>query len=112
MGQIFLNNHGNGHTYCVPPFGSTMIDGEQFTVYFNPDSGATLNDVRAYDSYDYPITLPSIVNNEMTMNFRTAWRNMYLSVYYSGSEPPPTHISFMTLICLLASKKKRRRYVR
>lgn len=89
MGQIFLNDHGNGYTYCVPPFGSTLVDGEQFTVYFNPDAGATLDDVRAYDSYDYPIALPSIVNNEMTMTFRTAWSNMYLSVYYSGSTPPP-----------------------
>lgn len=88
MGQIFLNDNGNGYTYCVPPFGTSLSDGESFTVYFNPDPGETLNDVKAFDSHDYSIALPPVVNNRFTMTFRSSWNNMYLDVYYSGSTPP------------------------
>lgn len=113
MGKIFLNNNGNGYTYCVPPFGIELANNESFTVYFNPDAGATLDDVRAYDSYDFPIALPAITNNSLTMTFRTSWRNMYLEVYYSGSPTPPppppvTHFDLVTLL-LLTNKKLRKK---
>ena len=91
MGQIYLNNNGDGFTYCIPPFGTELANGESFTVHFMPDQGATIDAVFATDSYDYSIGLPEIVNNEFTMTFRSIWRNMYLEVYYSGSPtPPPT----------------------
>lgn len=109
MGQIFLNNHGNGYTYCVPPFGYDFANGEAFTIYFNPDAGATLDRVIASDSYDYSIALPAVVDNKISMNFRTSWHNMYLEVYYSGSPTPPPpppapHFDIMNLI--LFSKKR------
>lgn len=116
MGKIFLNNFGNGSTYGAPPFGIDLSNNEQFTIYFAPSGGATLDDVRAYDSYDFPIALPAVSNNMITMNFRSAWGNMYLDVYYSGSPtppppPPPTHFDILTLI-LLKRKSVRKKVFR
>lgn len=87
MAQVFLNDNGNGYTTtdALPP----MLDGETFTITFHPDPGESLLDVRAFDSYDFPVALPAVVNNEITMNFRTAWNNLYVDIYYSGSTPPP-----------------------
>lgn len=115
MGKIFLNNMGNGSTYCAPPFGIDLSNNEQFTIYFAPDGGATLDDVRAYDSYDFPIALPAVSNNMISMTFRSAWGNMYLDVYYSGSPTPPppqpTHFDILTLI-LLKRKSIRKKVFR
>ena len=113
MGEIYLNNNGDGYTYCIPAFGTNLSNGESFTVYFNPDAGATIDAVFATDSYDYSIALPQIVNNQFTMNWRNIWRNMYLEVYYSGSPtPPPTppapRFDIMTLILLKKRLKNRR----
>lgn len=86
MAQIFFNVFGNG-TYWTdanPP----MVDGEWFTVRFIPDGDAELLTVQAYDSYDYGIALPPIVDNELSMQFRTIWGNMYMDIYFSGSTPP------------------------
>lgn len=87
MAEVFLNDHGGGYTTCdaLPP----MVDGESFTIHFYPDADAELLDVRAFDSHDYSVALPSVVNNEITMQFRSAWGNLYVDVYYSGSTPPP-----------------------
>ena len=111
MGVIYLNNNGNGYTYCVPPFGTTLANNESFTIYFNPDAGETLDDVRAFDSFDYPIALPSVVNNTITMNFRSSWRNMYLDVYYSGStppSPPAPKFDIKTLVLLLNKRRRKK----
>ena len=110
MGQIFLNINGNGNAYVVPPAGDPMVDGEQFTIYFIPDGGATLDDVRAFDSHDYPVALPPITNNQLTMNFRSAWNNLYVDIYFSGSTPPGPG-GFPTWL-LFKFRKKRKRYVK
>ena len=49
MGQIYLNNNGDGYTYCIPPFGTQLANGESFTVHFMPDQGATIDAVFATD---------------------------------------------------------------
>lgn len=90
MGKVFLNDSGNGHSYCVPPAGEELVNGESFTIYFVPDGGAILDDVRAFDSHDYSVALPAITNNQLTMNFRSGWGNLYVDVYFSGSPTPPT----------------------
>lgn len=109
MGNVYLNPQGNGYAYVDNP---TPDGGERFTIHCIPDPGERLEDVRAFDSYDNPVAIP--VAQTISMIYRDDWRSLYVDIYFSGSEPPPgpTHISLMTLICLLTSKKKRRRYVR
>lgn len=87
MAEVFLNVFGNGtaSTDALPP----MVEGETFTMTFTPDAGETLDNVRAYDSHDYSVALPTVVNNEITMTWRSAWGNLYVDVYFSGSTPPP-----------------------
>lgn len=86
MAEVLLNVQGNGMaiTDALPP----MVDGEQFTITFTPDPGEELLDVRAFDSHDYAVALPPVVNNEITMNFRSGWGNLYVDIYFSGSTPP------------------------
>lgn len=108
MAQIYFNVFGNG-TYWTdanPP----MVDGEWFTVRFIPDGGAELLTVQAYDSHDYAIALPPIVNNEISMQFRTSWGNMYMDIYFSGSTPPepPTSRTPWWLIIGLKKNNERR----
>lgn len=89
MGSVYLNPIGNGTASCIPPAGSTMVDGEQFTITFSPDGGATLDAVKAFDSHDYQVALPAIINNTLTMNFRSGWGSLYVDIYFSGSPQPP-----------------------
>ena len=108
MAQIFFNVFGNG-TYWTdanPP----MVDGEWFNVRFIPDGGAELLAVQSYDSHDYAIALPPIVNNELSMQFRTSWGNMYMDIYFSGSVPPepPTPRTPWWLIIGLKKNNQRR----
>lgn len=108
MAQIYFNVFGNG-TYWTdanPP----MVDGEWFNVRFIPDGGAELLEVQAYDSHDYAIALPPIVNNELSMQFRTSWGNMYMDIYFSGSTPPepPTPRTPWWLIMGLKKNNERR----
>ena len=86
MAEIFLNISGDGTATCdaVPP----LVDGEQFTIRFFPDGGAELLDVRAFDSHDYSVALPAVTNNQITMNYRSTWGNLYVDIYFSGSTPP------------------------
>lgn len=86
MAEVFLNVFGNGiaTTDAIPP----MVEGEEFTITFTPDAGESLLDVRAFDSYDYPVALPQVVDDEITMNWRNIWGNLYIDIYFSGSIPP------------------------
>lgn len=104
MAQLFLNDHGNGHTStnALPP----MVEGESFTIVFVPDYGEFLQDVRAFDSYDNPVALPAVVNNEITMTWRSAWNNLYVDVYYSGITPPPPPPTGNSLWWLIMAMKK------
>ena len=108
MAEVFINDHGNGYTTsdALPP----MVDGETFTLHFYPDAGETLNDVRAFDSYDAPVALPLIIDDTLTMQFRSAWGNLYVDVYYSGSTPPepPTETSLLWLIMAMKKNNERR----
>lgn len=89
MGAVYLNPMGDGSAYCIPPAGEQLVNGESFTIYFVPDAGATLDDVRAFDSHDYAVALPAITDNQLTMNFRSGWGSLYVDIYFSGSPEPP-----------------------
>ena len=103
MADVLLNIFGNGTatTDALPP----MVEGETFTIRFFPDPGEDLLDVRAYDSHDYSVALAPVVNNELTMNFRSAWGNLYVDIYFTGSTPPPGP-SFPYWILLKKRRKK------
>lgn len=92
MGKVFLNVSGDGSARCVPPAGEELVNGEQFTIYFTPDGGAELTDVRAFDSHDYAVALPAISDNTLTMAFRSGWGNLYVDIYFSGSPEPPSPV--------------------
>lgn len=106
MADVLLNIFGNGTatTDALPP----MVDGEHFTITFTPDPGETLEDVRAFDSNDFPVALPAIVNNVLSMNFRSGWGNLYVDIYFSGSTPPPGP-TFPYWLILSKIRKRRRR---
>lgn len=109
MADVFINDHGNGYTTsdALPP----LVEGEVVTLTFYPDPGEELEDVRAFDSHDYSVALPPVVGNQMSITFRSAWNNLYVDVYYSGSTPPPTPTLNMWLVAVIAKiKRKRRKY--
>lgn len=83
MGQVFLNPQGDGTAYCDNYYPN---DGEQFTIYCVPNTGAELLDVRAFDSHDYPVAIP--VQEIIPMRFRNIWNNLYVDIYFSGVIPP------------------------
>lgn len=97
MGKVFLNPSGDGSAYCIPPAGEELVNGESFTIYFTPYQGATLDDVRAYDSHDYSVALPAVTNNQLTMNFRSGWGNLYVDIYFSNSPTPPSPVGNMPI---------------
>lgn len=109
MGKVFLNVMGNGSAYCVPPAGEELVNGEQFTIYFTPDGGASLDDVRAFDSHDYSVALPSIIDYTLTMGFRSGWGNLYVDIYFSGSPEPPTPVGSVPVWLLKKAADNSRR---
>lgn len=108
MADVFLNVHGNGYATCdaVPP----LVEGEYFTIHFYPDADAELLDVRAYDSHDHSVALPPVVDNEISMAFRSAWGNLYVEIYFSGSTPPtpptPTSRKFWLIMALKKNNER------
>lgn len=107
MAEVFLNVFGNGYatTDALPP----MVEGETFTINFYPDPGEELLTVQAFDSHDYSVALPPVVNNEITMNFRSGWGNLYVDVYFSGSTPPGPSIIEWLIPFIKKMKDKRQR---
>ena len=107
MAEVFLSDFGSGHTTtdALPP----MSEGEVFHLYFHPDAGAELLQVSATDSHDYAVALPEPVNDEIEMQFRTAWGNLYVESYYSGSTPPEPQFPIWLLLILKRRIDKRLR---
>lgn len=107
MADVFIVDNGNGYTTtdAIPP----LTNGEVFHLYFHPDPGAQLLTVYATDSHDYNVALPEPVNNEIEMEFRTAWGNLYVESYYSGSTPPdpPPEAPPYWLLWALKNKNKK-----
>lgn len=84
-GRVYISVSGDGTAYtdAVPP----LVDGEEFTIYSTPFEGATLEDVRVWTSYDESIAVE--VSEEITLTYRSAWRSVYVNVYFSGAPIPP-----------------------
>lgn len=84
-GRVYLNVYGDGTAYtdAVPP----LVDGESFKIYSTPFPGATLDDIRLWDSYDQSIAITP--SEELTVIYRSAYRNIYADIYFSGSPEPP-----------------------
>jgi hypothetical protein len=84
-GNVYLSVYGDGTAYtdAVPP----LVNGEDFTIYSTPDAGATLEDIRVWTSFDEAIAIT--VSEEVTLTYRSEWRNVYVDVYFSGAPIPP-----------------------
>lgn len=85
MGKVFINTHGDGSAYVVPDY--SLSEGEEFTIYSTPFEGASLEDVRLWTSYDESIAV--VTSEEITVTYRSAWRNVYADIYFSGAPVPP-----------------------
>ncbi len=85
MSNVFLNVIGDGTatTNVVPP----LVDGEEIIIYCTPDPGATLDDVRVWDSHDYSIAVT--VSPEIHIIYDESWNNLYVDIYFSGAPIPP-----------------------
>lgn len=85
MAAVYISVSGDGTatTNAVPP----LVDGEEIIIYCTPYSGATLDDVRVWDSYDNSIAIT--VSTEIHLTYQAAWRSLYVDVYFSGAPIPP-----------------------
>lgn len=84
MATIFCNSFGNGTCYAEP---NRVTNLEEFTLYARPFEGATLEDLRAWTSFDESIAIS--VTEEQTITYHTEWRNVYVDAYFSGAPTPP-----------------------
>lgn len=84
-GRVYLSVHGDGSAYtdAVPP----LVDGESFKIYSTPNIGATLDDIRLWTSYDESIATE--IAEKITVIYRSAYKNIYADIYFSGSPEPP-----------------------
>lgn len=105
MGKVFLNVSGDGTAYCIPAAGTELVNGERFEIYSVPFAGADLDDIRAFDSQDYPVAIP--VADHIVMQFRDSWGNLYVDIYFSGSPTPPQPTSILIWLLLKIAKKRR-----
>ena len=111
MGKVFLNPQGDGSAYCIPAAGTELANGERFIIYSVPYSGASLDRIVAFDSHDYSVAI--LTAEEVSMQFRSAWGNLYVDIYFSNSPTPPTPPapsgSFIWLWLKIAKLKRKRR---
>lgn len=85
MGKVFISTHGDGTAYVVPTY--DLSDGEEFTIYSIPFEGASLDDILLWTSYDESIAITP--SEELTVEYNSAWRNVYADIYFSGAPVPP-----------------------
>ena len=85
VGYVYLSVYGDGTAYtdAVPP----LVEGETFHIYSTPFPDATLEDIRVWTSFDEAIAIT--VGQEVELAYRSAWRNVYVDVYFSGAPIPP-----------------------
>lgn len=105
MGKIFLNPSGDGAAYCIPAAGTELANGERFEIISTPYLGASLVDIRYFDSYDHSVALP--VGTTVYGIFDSSWGNLYVDIYFSGGPVPPTPTSNW-LIPVIKTMSKRK----
>ena len=101
MAQVFVNPQGNGTCYVD---NEAPTQGETITIYCVPYDDAELLEVQAWTSYDESIALsPQAL--EQTITYNSAWRNVYIDAYFTGSTPTPDPPSFTEKYPWLLFKK-------
>ena len=85
MGRVYISTYGDGYAYVIPSY--DLSDGEEFTIYSVPYEGASFEDIRLWTSYDESIAITP--SEEVTLEYSSAWRNVYADVYFSGAPVPP-----------------------
>lgn len=109
MGKVFLNVFGDGSAYCIPAAGTELANNERFEIYSVPFSGATLDDIRAFDSHDYSVAIP--VADHIVMQFRSGWGNLYVDIYFSGSPTPPSPVGSVPVWLLFKIRRKHQKQI-
>lgn len=101
MARVFVQSFGNG--YCWVD-NEAPTQGEAITIHCVPDAGEMLLEVQAWTSYDESIAIyPDAL--EQTIYYQSAWRNVYIEAYFSGSTPEPDPPSFIEKYPWLLFKK-------
>lgn len=89
MGEIFLHSYGNGSAYASNYYPS---DNERVILTSVPNSGATLDDIQAFDQNGHSIALP--VREQLVFRYRDSYGAMTINVYFSGGPTPPPFSRF------------------
>lgn len=85
MPRVYVNTTGDGAAYVD---NYTVTEGMDFTLTCIPDTGATLDDIRMWTSYDESIACQVIP--VQTITYQSIWKNVYIDVYFSGAPVPPS----------------------
>lgn len=83
MAFIFVNVNGDGTAYVDNP---NPLPNDLVTLFAYPDTGAELLDIIARDEGGHSIAL-SVVP-EQSFQYMSAYGNITIDVYFSGSTPP------------------------
>lgn len=101
MAQVFCNSFGNGYCYVD---NSAPTQGESITIYCVPFDDSQLIEVQAWTSYDESIAIdPEAL--EQTITYQSAYRNVYIDAYFTGSTPTPDPPKFVDKYPWLLFKK-------
>lgn len=85
MAQVYINAHGNGTAMVDNEY--PTVDDPVFTIYAIPSSTESVFlRMQAYTHDDLPIATPD--GNPVTLTWMPIWGNVYVDVYFTGSEPP------------------------
>ena len=91
MAQVFVQSFGDGFCYVD---NEAPTEGEDITITCVPYGVSDLEEVQAWTSYDEPIALDPQATTQ-TITYRSAWRNVYIEAYFTGSTPDPDPPKFV-----------------
>lgn len=100
MARVFINTQGNGYTWVD---NEAPTQGETITIHCVPYDDSELLEVQAWTSFDESIALDPTALVQ-TITYSSAWRNVYIESYYTGSEPSPDPPSIKTIPIWLLAK--------
>ena len=98
MSDIQITIIGNGGAY-VDKYHPE--NGDVVTLYANPFSGETLNDIYAVDGGGYSIAMA--VTPVQSFTYNAGWGDVFITVEFSGSAPPHPSVLYW-LIAKAANK--------
>lgn len=85
MARVFVQSFGDG--YCWVD-NDAPTQGETITIHCEPYPPSDLEEVQAWTSFDEAIAIDPL-SMEQTITYQSAWRNVYIEAYFTGSSPSP-----------------------